>query len=58
MELGKVIVPQADWRVGEPLALLAEIEGELDLVASVLPMNCPSRQPLRVNLPSGGTAAH
>jgi len=55
MELGKVLVPQADWRSGEPTALLSEINDALDLVASVLPMNLPSWEPLRVNLPSGGT---
>lgn len=51
--LGKVLVPQVEWQVGDPITVLSERSEQLDLVASVLPMNYRSRQPVRVTLTSG-----
>jgi hypothetical protein len=56
MQLGKVLVPQADWRIGNPVALLEKIDQELDVVASIPPMVSGTSQTLRVDLPSGGVA--
>ena len=53
--LGRVLVPEADWRVGDPLDLLSEVKKELDVVASILPMNAKSTTPLKVTLPRGDT---
>ncbi len=51
--LGRVLVPQAKWLVGDPLHLVGESPSELDLVASVLPMNVKATHPLKVSLASG-----
>lgn len=45
--------PEADWRVGDPLHLLSEVKNELDVVASILPMNAKSTTPLKVTPPGG-----
>jgi hypothetical protein len=54
--LGKVLVPEADWQVGDPLHLLGAVNKELDVVASILPMGARSTNPLKVTLLSGDTA--
>jgi hypothetical protein len=51
--LGKVLVPQADWQLGDPLLVLAKERKALDLVASILPMGARSHNPLKVTLASG-----
>lgn len=51
--LGKVLVPQADWQLGDPLLVLGKESKELDLVASILPMGARSHHPLKVTLASG-----
>lgn len=56
MALGKVLLPQAEWKLGEPVQLISELRPDLDVVASILPMNVPSRQPLKLTLPSGDVA--
>jgi len=53
MALGKVLLPQAEWKLGDPVQSITESSAELDVVASILPMNMPSRQPLKLTLPSG-----
>jgi len=53
MALGKVLLPQAEWKLGDPVQSLTDSSTELDVVASILPMNMHSRQPLKLTLPSG-----
>ena len=53
--LGKVLVPEADWQVGDPLHLLGALNKEVDVFASILPMGARSAHPLKVTLPSGDT---
>ena len=53
MVLGKVLLPQVEWKLGEPVQSISESSAELDVIASILPMNMPSRQPLKLTLPSG-----
>ena len=52
-EIGEVLVPEVDWKLGDPLHLLDSLPKSLDVVASILPMNVQSQQPLKVTLPSG-----
>lgn len=56
MALGKVLVPQAEWKLGDPLDLIGKTSTELDLVASILPMNMRSQGSLRLTLSSGEVA--
>lgn len=51
--LGKVLVPQADWHLGDPLLELGKVNKELDVVASILPMGARAHHPLKVTLSSG-----
>ncbi len=51
--LGKVLVPQADWQLGDPLLVLGKETKELDVVASILPMGSRAHHPLKVTLTSG-----
>ena len=53
MALGKVLLPQAEWKLGDPVQSLTDSSTELDVVASILPMNMHSWQPLKLTLPSG-----
>ncbi len=52
-ELGKVLVPDASWQLGEPLLLLDSLPQEVDLVASNLPLGAMSHFPLKAILASG-----
>jgi hypothetical protein len=52
-ELGKVLVPEVGWQLGEPLRLLDSLNQSFDVVASILPMGARSHHPLKVMLPSG-----
>lgn len=51
--LGKVLVPRADWQLGDPLLVLGKENKALDVVASILPMGVRANHPLKVTLPSG-----
>lgn len=51
--LGQVLVPQADWQLGNPLIVLGKETKRLDLVASILPMGAKAHHPLKVTLRSG-----
>lgn len=51
--LGKLIVPKANWQLGEPLQLLDSAANEFDLVASILPMGAQSDNPLKLTTTSG-----
>lgn len=51
--LGKVLVPEVEWRLGEPLNLLESTAQEFGLVASILPMGGKSASPLKVTSTSG-----
>ena len=53
LALGKVLLPQAVWQMREPALSIGDGRSEFDLVASVLPMNVRSGQPLRLTLQSG-----
>lgn len=52
-ELGKILVPEVNWQLGEPLHLLDAVTQEFDLVASILPMNARSGSPPVVTGASG-----
>jgi hypothetical protein len=52
-ELGKVLVPEVGWQLGDPLRLLDSLPKSLDVVASILPMNARAQHPLKVTLSSG-----
>jgi hypothetical protein len=52
-DLGKVLVPEVSWQLGEPLCLLDAVTQEFDLVASILPMDARSVNPLTVATPAG-----
>ena len=54
--LGKVLVPEAKWHFGNFLLSLGEVNKELDVVASILPMGARSTHPLKITLLSGDTA--
>lgn len=51
--LGKLIVPKANWQLGEPLQLLDAAANEFDLVASILPMGARSSNGLKLTTASG-----
>jgi hypothetical protein len=52
-ELGKVLVPEVSWQLGEPLRLLDAVTQNFDVVASILPMCARSQHPLKVLTTSG-----
>lgn len=52
--LGEVLVPEADWQLGDPLLVLERENRKLDVVASILPMGARAQHPLTVTLQSGG----
>ena len=52
-ELGKVLVPEVGWQLGEPLHLLDSLTQPIDVFASILPMGARARHPLKGTLPSG-----
>ena len=54
-ELGKVLVPEVSWQLGEPMRLLKTVTREFDVVASILPMGGKSSSPLEVTTTSGET---
>lgn len=51
--LGRVLLGTAEWRVGEPCALLNSLPDDLDVVASVLPFGVRSSKPIALRTPSG-----
>src|SRR5689334_24469387 len=53
--IGAVLVPEAKWRLGEPLQLLNSATENFDLVASILPMGRRSMHPLCVSAENGTT---
>jgi hypothetical protein len=50
--LGKTLVPDVKWQLGEPLRLLESAQ-EFDAVASILPMGARAAVPLKVTTESG-----
>lgn len=52
-EFGKVLVPEVNWQLGEPLLLLDSLQQEFDVVASNLPWGARSHYPIKATLPSG-----
>lgn len=52
-DLGKILVPEVSWRLGEPMRLLDAVTQEFDVVASILPMGGKSSSPLKVTITSG-----
>lgn len=53
--LGRVLVPTAEWLVGDPCQLLSTLPDNLDVVASVLPFGMRRSKPMEVQA-SGGTS--
>ena len=51
--LGKVLVPQAEWLLGDPLTVIEKEAKEFDVVASILPMGLRAQHPLKV-IPASG----
>lgn len=51
--LGKVLVPNAEWQMGDPMTVLEKETKEFDVVASILPMGLRAQRPLKVTLASG-----
>ncbi len=52
-KFGRVLLPSADWRLGDPCKLLDELPPALDIVASVLPFGVRSYRPLDLKSPDG-----
>ncbi len=52
-DLGRVLVPDVSWHLGEPMRLLDAVTQEFDVVASILPMGTRSANPLKVATASG-----
>lgn len=44
--LGRVLVPYAEWQVGEPLELLKSLKIDLDVVTSILPFGAKTSRSL------------
>jgi len=53
-DLAKVLFPQAEWSVGQPLALLPQLESSVDVVVSCLPFNARTNESLEL----AGTAGN
>lgn len=51
--LGKALVENAEWQVGEPIDLLGSLKSEIDFMASILPMNARANHPISVSTPAG-----
>lgn len=51
--LGKVLVPEVSWKLGEPMRLLDAATQDFDVVASILPMGARPANPLKVTTASG-----
>jgi len=52
-DLGKVLVPEVNWQLGQPMNLLDAVTQGFDVVASILPMGARSSIPLKVVTASG-----
>lgn len=50
---GRALVKKVEWHIGEPLALLNQFKDTFDVIASVLPFNAPSAEPLEIKISSG-----
>src|SRR5262249_6684454 len=53
--LGKILVRDAEWRVGPPLDLLDSLSSELDVCASILPVGVKSDRSLTVTTLEGSS---
>lgn len=52
-ELGRILVRDVHWQLGDPLDLLASVETEFDLVASILPFGRATRAPVELRRRDG-----
>ena len=52
-DVGKIIVETVQWKVGDVLELLSEVNLEFDVIASVLPFGLRSQRPLHAMTASG-----
>lgn len=52
-EVGKVLFPQAEWRVGQPLMLLSELTDPIDIFVSCLPFGVRTDESLKLADTSG-----
>lgn len=51
--LGRALVPETNWHLGEPLNWLSGVNEDFDVVASILPMNLRASHPLTISDSSG-----
>src|SRR5438552_14408072 len=51
--LGKILVPDADWRIGEPIELLDSVNNQIDVAVSILPMGAKTSVPLTIATRTG-----
>jgi hypothetical protein len=54
--LGKILVPDVKWQLGEPLSLLESAQ-EFDAIASILPMVARGMVPLKIPLNLAGASS-
>ena len=47
--LGRFFLPDAEWHVGDSLALLADIKEDVDIVVANLPFGAHAREPLTLS---------
>lgn len=52
-ELGKALFPQAEWKIGQPLKLLSELDGSIDVFVSCLPFGARTNESLKLSDTSG-----
>src|SRR5579862_8479210 len=53
--IGSALVPNADWRMGDPLRFLAEFKSGFDVVASILPMGLRGSESSAIKTSDGET---
>lgn len=51
--IGKVLVDNAEWRVGNSIYLLSSLDKELDIAASILPWGVKTQKKLKINTLNG-----
>jgi hypothetical protein len=51
--LGRVLVRNAEWRVGDPIAVLSGLTGEIDVVASIPPFGARRERPMMLTTSTG-----
>ncbi len=52
---GRDVLRGANWRVGDPIELMNELDGRIDVAVSILPSGVPSELPISVRTNQGET---